>query len=103
MKAPTLWRSNPSAETNEYTYDSAIYTYNSLTQNYDGVVDNDMSDGEKIPTTWGFVNKTPTTWASDTSELISYDSAVDTYDSPIQNYDGSIDTNRKTPTRWSNS
>lgn len=52
MKTPTQWSKNPSAEANEYPYDSATYTYNSSTQNYDGVVDGDMADSEKTPTEW---------------------------------------------------
>lgn len=51
-KTPTAWSSNPSAEANEYAYDSATDLYDSSTRNYDGVVDTDMADTEKVPTEW---------------------------------------------------
>lgn len=51
-KIPTAWSGNPSAEVNEYVYDSASLAYDSTTQNYDGVVDTDLADTEKIPTAW---------------------------------------------------
>lgn len=101
MKTPTTWSGNPSSEANEYPYDSATFTYDSATQNYDGVVDADMSDGEKLPTVWGFVDKTPTSWMSDTSDLYAYDDATIAYDED-RNYDGEVDINRKLPTQWSN-
>lgn len=52
MPTPTQWSNNPSAEVNEYAFDSATFAYNSSTQNYDGVVDADMADSEKQPTEW---------------------------------------------------
>jgi hypothetical protein len=51
-KTPTQWSGNPSAEADEYPYNSATYTYNSTTQNYSGVVEGDMADSEKTPTEW---------------------------------------------------
>lgn len=51
-KTPTEWSGNPSAEANEYTYNSATFAYNSTTQNYSGVVDSDLADSEKSPTEW---------------------------------------------------
>lgn len=102
MKTPTIWSGNPSSEANEYPYDSATLAYDSSSQNYDGVVDTDLSDNELQPTVWGFVNKQPTSWMADTSDLYPYDSADIAYDED-RNYDGSVDTTRKTPTQWSNS
>jgi hypothetical protein len=102
MRAPTIWRTNPSSEANEYPYDSAEYVYDSSDQNYDGVVGSDMSDREILPVSWEKVDKSPTSWLSDTSDLYMFDS-LGTYDSEDQSYDGSVDTNRKTPTRWRNS
>ena len=52
MATPTQWSGNPSAEVNEYPYDSASLDYDSANRNYDGVVDADMSDSEKVPTVW---------------------------------------------------
>jgi hypothetical protein len=52
MKNPTHWSGNPSAEANEYTYDSSTDAYDSTTRNYDGVVDSDLADTEKQPTEW---------------------------------------------------
>jgi hypothetical protein len=51
-KTPTEWSGNASAEVNEYAYDSSTFAYDLSTQNYDGVVDGDMSDTEKTPTQW---------------------------------------------------
>lgn len=51
-KVPTAWSGNPSAEANEYAYDSATDPYDSSTLNYDGVVDADMADTERTPTDW---------------------------------------------------
>lgn len=51
-KSPTIWSGNPSAEANEYVYDSATDAYDSAVQNYDGVVDADMADTEKQPVVW---------------------------------------------------
>lgn len=101
MKTPTTWSGNPSSEANEYPYDSATFTYDSATQNYDGVVDADMSDGEKQPIAWSSVGKSLTSWESDTSDLYAYDDATIAYDED-RNYDGTVDTNRKSPTLWSN-
>jgi hypothetical protein len=51
-KTPTAWSSNPSAEASEYAYDSATDPYDSASLNYDGVVDADLADTERIPTAW---------------------------------------------------
>lgn len=51
-KTPLHWSGNPSAEVSERVYDSASVDYDSSTLNYDGVVDADMSDTEKVPTAW---------------------------------------------------
>lgn len=51
-KLPLAWSGNPSAEANEYAYDSATDPYDSATLNYDGVVDTDLADTEKAPTEW---------------------------------------------------
>lgn len=101
MKIPATWSSNPSNEANEYPYDSLVYMFDSATQNYDGVVDNDLKDRDFLPADWSNTTKPASNWASDTSDLHPYDSASDAYDSANTAYDGTVDTNRKFPTRWS--
>lgn len=64
MKTPTAWSANPASETNEYPYNSAVFAYNSSTQNYDGVVDSDQKDRDIEPTNWNRVDKTPSGWSN---------------------------------------
>jgi hypothetical protein len=52
IKPVTKWSGNPSAEADEYTYDSATDVYDSSSRNYDGVVGGDLADNEKTPTEW---------------------------------------------------
>lgn len=49
---PTEWSSNPSAEAQQRTYDSATEEYDSSTFTYDGVVADDLADNEMQPTVW---------------------------------------------------
>jgi hypothetical protein len=101
MKTPADWSQNPSAEANLYTYDSLVYAFDSSTQNYDGVVDNDLQDREYTPAAWSRESKDMSAWSTDVSDLHPYDSVTDSYDSADTNYDGFVDINHKLPTRWS--
>lgn len=101
MKSPTEWSENPSAEANVYPYSSEMFEYNSTSQNYNGVVDNNLSDRGREPSLWDRVEKQPTAWLSDTSALFSYSSADMSYNSDSDTYNGIIDINRRSPTRWS--
>ena len=52
QKTPTNWSSNPSAEANLITYNSATTTYNSTTVTYSSIVVGDQADSEKVPADW---------------------------------------------------
>lgn len=62
-RIPTDWSQNPSSETNQFAYDDSSVLYDSIANNYDGVVDSDMSDRGLSPADWDKVDKTPTSWS----------------------------------------
>lgn len=84
---PTSWSINPSANASTYPYDSSAHAYNSLSDNYSGVVAGESQITVLTPTSWTDITNTATSWvvnpnidsgAYDTTNV--YDATTDGYD-----------------------
>jgi hypothetical protein len=105
-KIATLWRTNPSKNTDAVTYSSASVTYSSATTRYSSSTAT-LDDLNRLATAWTKPSKSVSAWNANPlaiTNLYAYDSATKTYDSASDTYDGVVSGqdfgDQETATAW---